>query len=342
MEEFILNDPSLETQWRSLILFGKNSATYKFAFAKSLLDLVEHGSTVIYLEELALTYSSHIVNHLRNHDKQGSSQTSQFLEACRNRRDGLISDEELYKITLKKGFVNVVDAFQNVAGGEVLNKFYEKDYSGKGQRLIITDDLLSLKSRYQYVNLNEEVEGRWRLVETAWNVGISPHLIQVEHNIENDNLFLQTSLMKRLDVTSARSALNGYQKGKCFYCYRDISINSGEDDICHVDHFLPHVHKREHLPANINGVWNLVLSCSTCNGSSEKGARVAEKEYLLHLYKRNEFYILSQHPLAETIVNQTGNTTSQRQSFLNKHYQIAYDMNPTSLWKPKERFECLF
>ncbi|MFC4687957.1 hypothetical protein ACFO4P_13510 [Epilithonimonas pallida] len=34
------NDPSLESQWRSIILFGKNSATYKFAFGKSLLELV--------------------------------------------------------------------------------------------------------------------------------------------------------------------------------------------------------------------------------------------------------------------------------------------------------------
>ena len=30
--------PQLESQWRAIILFGKNSATYKFAFAKSLLD----------------------------------------------------------------------------------------------------------------------------------------------------------------------------------------------------------------------------------------------------------------------------------------------------------------
>lgn len=34
------NDPSLESQCRSIILFGKNSATYKFTFGKSLLELV--------------------------------------------------------------------------------------------------------------------------------------------------------------------------------------------------------------------------------------------------------------------------------------------------------------
>jgi len=39
MTKFQLNDPSLESQWRAIILFGKNSATYKFAFAKSLKSL---------------------------------------------------------------------------------------------------------------------------------------------------------------------------------------------------------------------------------------------------------------------------------------------------------------
>lgn len=41
MVEFQINDPFLESQWRSIILFGKNSATYKFAFAKNLLNSVK-------------------------------------------------------------------------------------------------------------------------------------------------------------------------------------------------------------------------------------------------------------------------------------------------------------
>jgi hypothetical protein len=44
---FQINDPSLESQWRAIILFGKNSATYKFAFAKSLLEIVEKEKTKI-------------------------------------------------------------------------------------------------------------------------------------------------------------------------------------------------------------------------------------------------------------------------------------------------------
>ena len=32
--------PTLENYWRSVILFGRNVASYKFALGKSLLDLV--------------------------------------------------------------------------------------------------------------------------------------------------------------------------------------------------------------------------------------------------------------------------------------------------------------
>jgi len=148
--------------------------------------------------------------------------------------------------------------------------------------------------------------------------------------------------MRRVDVTSSRDALNGYQKGKCFYCADDISIVKGSDFVCHVDHFLPHIQKKEHLPANINGVWNLVLSCKTCNGAGEKSDRVPDIRFLDRLYARNEFYISSKHPLAETIVNQTGRSQTDRIGFLNKHYQISRDYNQTETWVPKNIFPSTF
>ena len=36
--EFYNNEPTLENYWRGVILFGKNSASYKFALAKALLE----------------------------------------------------------------------------------------------------------------------------------------------------------------------------------------------------------------------------------------------------------------------------------------------------------------
>ncbi|MEJ6599604.1 MAG: HNH endonuclease, partial [Crocinitomicaceae bacterium] len=84
MTKFQINDPSIESQWRAIILFGKNSATYKFAFAKSLLELVNKETTRISLEDLAQPFSKNILNHLKQNDKQGNSKSSTFLNACRD------------------------------------------------------------------------------------------------------------------------------------------------------------------------------------------------------------------------------------------------------------------
>jgi hypothetical protein len=37
--DFIETRPSLDSCWRSIILFGRNVASYKFALGRSLLDL---------------------------------------------------------------------------------------------------------------------------------------------------------------------------------------------------------------------------------------------------------------------------------------------------------------
>ncbi len=122
MTLFQINDPSIEFQWRSLILFGKNSATYKFAFAKSLLEVVEYQKTTISLDDLSIPFANSIITHLKNNDKQGSSYSSKFLEGCREYIQGEITSDNLYGLTKNYGFENVVDAFQNINGGTYMPK----------------------------------------------------------------------------------------------------------------------------------------------------------------------------------------------------------------------------
>ena len=332
--QFQINDPSLESQWRAIILFGKNSATYKFAFAKSLLGLIEQEKTKISLYELAIPFANSIVEHLKKSDKQGNAGSSKFLEGCRSYINEKITKEDLYSLTEKYGFVNVVDAFQNVNGGTIPNAFYEKNYSQGKKEIVVTDNLLKIKELFQYRNLEQEVEARWNLVETAWNLQINPNLLEVKYDESKSLFFIENNLMRRIDITSVRDSLNGYQKGKCFYSYQDISINKNDINICEVDHFLPHVNKVAHSQtgANINGVWNLVLADSSIN--LHKKARIPEERFLHRLYNRNEFYIESKHPLAETIINQTGLTKESRRSFLEAQYNLAlkHSIHP---WKPE-------
>lgn len=343
MIEFYQNDPSLEQQWRGIILFGRNSASYKFAFAKSLLKLAEEGRTQVSLQDLAIPFSAEIVNHLKEHPKQGTSGSSKFLEACQEYIGGKIAQGKLHEETAKLGFVNVVDAFHNIHGEAIHNPFYTKDYSRNGRRLILTDELFKLTETPQFKNLMPEAEARWSLVETAWNLDLNKRIIQVQHDAQNELLFLQSSEMRRIDVSGARDALNGYQKGKCFYSFKDISINGDDDNLCDVDHFFPHVNKPEHLQrggADVNGVWNLVLADSSIN-RHDKRAKLPALRFLERLHNRNEFYINSKHPLSETIQNQTGQSEPLRRAFLQRQYNIAVGC-ACPIWEPEEELPGTF
>ena len=133
-----------------------------------------------------------------------------------------------------------------------------------------------------------------------------------------------TGFNKRKNVTSARNALNGYQKGKCFYCYNYISTLKNSPNLCDVDHFFPHTLKNKNFDGYIDGIWNLVLSCNRCNrGEDGKFAKAPSKEMVEKLYKRNEYFCSSHHPLRETIIKQLGETSKKRKSILQKLFNQA-------------------
>lgn len=326
---------SEESYWRSIILFGANVASYKFALSKSLLEIIPSGKSAITLEELAEPYSKYICEHIANAPKQATSSTSKFLTACSDFNKGAISKTELLNKTVSLGFNNVIDAFHNVNGGEIPVKFYEKDYKTGSKKIILTDEIFKLQDMVFYDNLMSETEARWRLVETAWELGVSRNLLNVKYDSGEELLFVDDSL-KRKDVTSARDALNGYQKGKCFYCFDDISVNMNDDNACDVDHFFPHTLQKYVPFTDLNGVWNLVLACKECNrGENGKFARLPDRKYLARLAKRNDFLISSHHPLRETLMQQNGRTVEERRAFMNKMYDTAMLLGNT--WKAEQK-----
>jgi len=111
--------PTLDSRWRAIVLFGRNVASYKFALASSLLEVKPGASEILYLGDLALPFSQAVCEHLKLNDKQTTSGSSRFLDACRafNRQE--ITRDELTSKTVQLGFNNVIDAFHVVAGGEV-------------------------------------------------------------------------------------------------------------------------------------------------------------------------------------------------------------------------------
>jgi 5-methylcytosine-specific restriction endonuclease McrA len=224
------------------------------------------------------------------------------------------------------GFANVIDAFHMVSSTPVAQKFFiDERRENKGIR--ITDEFSRLMTGTQSGNLSQEVDSRWRLVETAWNLGISANLLCVHHDDVAGEMFTFDKANRRKSVTSSRGALNGYQKGRCFYCFTDLCL-SGDAMNTDVDHFFPHKLKQLGLGVNLDGVWNLVLSCHTCNrGAKGKFDRIPSERLLRRLHNRNEYFIGSHHPLRETLMQQTGMIATDRVACLSGDYQKV-QLNP--------------
>lgn len=344
MTDFIGVDPTLEDYWRSIILFGRNVASYKFALAKSLLEIAPQGKSIITLEELSEPFSRHITEHLKIADKQTTSRSSRFLDACRKFNAGELKRELLIDTTVRLGFENVIDAFHNLSAGETPIRFFTDERKGTSRGIAPTDELFQLLENYQSQNLPQEVEARWRLLEIAWQLKLSRNLILVDYDPTTELLFARSN--QRVDTTSCRDALNGYQKGKCFYCFADISIEPGADNLADVDHLFPLKLAPHNVAQPINGVWNLVLACQTCNrGEKGKFDRLPNPRYLARLHTRNEFFINSPHPLKETLIMQTGDSEAVRRSFLNNNYNAAQRLLSTPVklsWQPAFEYPTAF
>ena len=331
---FIPPNPTVEECWRGIILYGQNSASYKFALAETLIQLNPKSGQLIKLEDLAPVFGKSIASHISHSPKQGT-RPGKFLQSVEGyNTDGNL--EALVKSTVINGFQDVIDAFHNIGSTSVLHKFFiDERKVNKGIR--ITDEFSKLALGIQISNIAQEVDSRWRLVETAWNLGISANHLVVQHDHELGEIFTFDSARRRKAVTSSRGALNGYQNGHCFYCKANLQL-LGEDFNTDVDHFFPHKLKQSNLGINLDGVWNLVLSCKSCNrGPKGKFDRIPSLRLLERLHERNEYLIESKHPLRETLMNQTGAKLNQRVSFLSNVYNKV-QLNPATAWEPENEY----
>jgi hypothetical protein len=81
MPIFTATEQSPQLYLRAITLFGKNTATYKFALAASLLELAAAQKTRVSLQELAVPYTISLLKHLQLETRQSNGTSSQFLDA---------------------------------------------------------------------------------------------------------------------------------------------------------------------------------------------------------------------------------------------------------------------
>ncbi len=327
VDEFVALTPSDASYFRAVILFGRNVASYKFALGASLIELSREERDLVPLEDLAVPFARHLTEHLERVDTQGTSASSRFLDACRSFNAGELTEDALRETTARLGFQNVIDAFHVVGGGDIPVRFFEDERRQNGG-IRLTDRLHELARTGQGENLPAEVEARWRLVETSWDLNLPARALEVSYEPDGELLVVNARANDRITLTGVRDALNGYQKGRCMYCGAGLSIAGSGGSTVHVDHVIPRVlMERLGGPRNLDGVWNLVLACASCN--LEKSARVPGIGCLKQVYRRNEYLIGSHHPLRETLIAQTGPDSAARKDFLLAAYSEAV---PLGVW----------
>ncbi len=155
MTAFLDVQPSLANEWRALILFGRNVASYKFALARSLLELGARENDLIRMDELAEPFARHICRHLSTAPRQTTSQTSRFVESCRRANAGEVSVAELRDTTVRFGFNNVVDAFHRLGPADLETRFFIDERS-ESAGLRLTDDMYRLLQSGSAADLDSE------------------------------------------------------------------------------------------------------------------------------------------------------------------------------------------
>lgn len=317
---FYEKTPSLDNYFRGIVLFGRNVASFKFALAKSILELANSKNDLIKLEDLAIPFSKSICEHLKLSNKQGTFNSSKFFDVCRSFNNGEISKSELNNKTVQLGFKYVIDAFHILGNTEIEKRFFlDERKTNNGIRL--TSETRMLSELPQFNNLESETEARWNLVEKAWELNLPSSLLTVDVDLskKGQEMIFAKNKKNRPTISMLRDSLNGYQKGLCFYCNVSFLIKD-----CHVDHFIPrHLMEKDIVKTNLDHVWNLVLSCKNCNLAAGKGGHsLPSISCLEKLHKRNEYLISSHHPLRETLL-EISNSSESRATFLNNNWNKA-------------------
>lgn len=283
----------LERDFIHILTHGKKNNTYKFAFARFLLDFAK-SMELKKLEELEkqnklvdvtyaeiakyfLEYYWHqefhskirqnyhvdskplVIKIMREEFTQGEYIGNLFKKIKEKEPEAIAKSE---KRIAEKCFDEVVPRFQKMVDGnktKLEQTFYV--FSKKESKISIKPNALLFFKQHHTILLKSVILEWAKFLEK-----INKNTTKLISKIESED--------------NPRTSLKKYEKvllsffEDCFYCNRVL-----EDKKIHVDHFIPRVYIRE------DDIWNFVLACSECNCA--KSGSLAPKKFLDALIQRN-------------------------------------------------------
>lgn len=287
---------------RTILLFGNNVSTYKFALCSALMK--QNEASDIKFVDLRDDFLNELYRHYVNCPQQWTAGANSITTAFDEYK--LNGDwNKLMQTAEKNMYNNVFDAFHNVGGASISNDFRLFEHDKKSKRLVLTDNINALlQNPTLRKSIEDENQSRWLLVEEAWKNKLSPNLLEF-----NNGEFISINKYKeRVNLRSAVNVLLPYQHGNCFYCNKKVNVfgNKEDHDFPDVDHLLPFkfltgfdIH-----PLSPNGIWNLVVACRECNrGTNGKFDNPPKGYYFDNLLNRNLLFIEEhRHSLRNSIL----------------------------------------
>lgn len=300
--------------WRSIILYGRNVATYKIALGQVLLDVAAGGHSTISMPNLAVAFFRCYRERLQaGQAQQYIPGRKTLLERVVKSYDlGELSESQAAEVVERAGFNDVVPRFHTVGDSPIVQPFYVQTQMG----LTLTDALATVVQGSSLAELRDELSSRWSLLETAFAPDYDPAGLGTD-----GSTIYQARYLERVSITSVRPVIGGYQNGLCFYCGEPL----GNEPI-HVDHLLPRAYVQH------DEIWNLVLAHESCN--LQKHASLPPLEFIIALRRRNEYYIASNHPIKQHLMSAMGKSVRARRDFLQARFSEAQQV-VRHQWRPK-------
>lgn len=334
IQNYNSTDTSVVSTLRTIVLFGRNVSTYKFALASTLLKL--RPKNFITYEDLRDEFLLSLLTHYQKNPNQYQAGENNLTKAF----DKYLLDKnwnELLKSAERNIYNNVFDAFHNVGGGSIKKEHILFEHLANEKKLILTDNLNAILEKTDLIDtLKNENESRWMVVEEAWKNKLSPNLLVFN---QSSGEFISVTSTERTNLRSAVSVLLPYQHGRCFYCKKLINTKANTDDnnFPDVDHFIAHSYfKRPELEhINPDGIWNLVIACKECNrGVGGKFERLPDYIYQNEIINRNVLFTEEhRHSLKNSILLSLKSTNHI--DVKQKMYNLFNNFNMIEGWKPK-------
>jgi len=313
------NDFENKDYWKAIVLYGLNTATYKIALGKTLLNLTKLGKSEIAWETLAKEFLNQYLIRLKERPNMPqlilTNRKTEMEKIVQRYQMGNLSLDEAIQRTAKFGFKDVIPRFQTIGNDKELigERFYHFEF---GKNIRLRDEIFRI-GEDSHQELIKELDARWSLLEGAFKIRTSDKNWELINSIEE--IYLSTGY-DRTNLTLNIPFLQGYQGNLCFYCGEKIK----KTDVIHVDHVLP----RKVL--NHDEIWNLVLSHSYCN--AHKSDKIVPTYYLEKLITRNENIMGSNHPWKFKIEKALGSTKIQRITSTKHHYNNVITVLGKDYW----------